>query len=147
MRMGILVTLAIAIHNFPEGIATFASALVDLRIGVPIAVAVAIHNIPEGIAISMPIFCATGNRRKALVYSFLSGLAEPIGALLGFVVLSTFLNDIVLGLIFAGIAGIMVFISLDQLLPAAREYGHHHLSVYGLILGMAIMALSLLMLM
>lgn len=147
MRMGVLVALAIAIHNFPEGIATFASALVDLRIGIPIAIAVAIHNIPEGIAVSMPIFCATGNRKKAFVYSFLTGLAEPLGALIGFIVLFPFLNDVVLGILFAAVAGIMVFISLDQLLPAAREYGHHHLSVYGLIFGMGIMALSLLLFM
>jgi ZIP family zinc transporter len=147
MRVGILVALAITIHNFPEGIATFASALVDLRIGISIAIAVAIHNIPEGIAVSMPIFCATGNRKKAFVYSFLTGLAEPLGALIGFVVLFPFMNDAVLGILLAAVAGIMVFISLDQLLPAAREYGHHHLSVYGLIFGMGIMALSLLLFM
>jgi ZIP family zinc transporter len=147
MRTGLFVAVAIAIHNFPEGIATFASALSGPGIGISIAIAIAIHNIPEGIAVSMPIFCATGSRKKALVYSFLSGLAEPLGALIGFIVLFPFLNDAVLGILFAAIAGIMVFISLDQLLPAAREYGHHHLAMYGLISGMAIMALSILLFM
>ena len=145
MRVGIFVALAIAIHNFPEGIATFASALSDISIGIPIAIAIAIHNIPEGIAVSMPIFCATGSRTKAMVYSFLSGLAEPLGALIGFAVLFPFLTDAVLGMLLAAVAGIMVFISLDQLLPAAREYGHHHLAVYGLISGMAVMAVSILL--
>jgi len=142
-RMGLLTSLALAIHNFPEGLATFASALVDMRIGIPIAIAVAIHNIPEGIAVSIPIFYATGNRKKAFVYSFLSGLAEPLGALIGYLILFKFFNDMVFGILFASVAGIMVFISLDELLPASREYGEPHLSVYGLIAGMIVMAISL----
>jgi len=144
-RMGLLASLALAIHNFPEGLATFSSALVDMRIGIPIAIAVAIHNIPEGIAVSIPIFYATGNRKKAFVYSFLSGLAEPLGALIGYLILFKFFNDMVFGILFASVAGIMVFISLDVLLPASREYGEPHLSVYGLIAGMIVMAISLLL--
>ena len=144
-RMGLIAALALAIHNFPEGLATFASALVDMRIGIPIAVAVAIHNIPEGIAVSIPIFYATGNRKKAFVYSFLSGLAEPLGALIGYLILFKFFNDVVFGILFASVAGIMVFISLDELLPASREYGEPHMSVYGLIVGMLVMAVSLLL--
>jgi len=144
-RVGLFTAVAIAIHNFPEGFVTFASALKDLKLGVPIAFAIAIHNIPEGIAVSVPIFYATGNRKKAFVYSFLSGLAEPIGAAIGYVLLFSFFNDIVFGILFASVAGIMVFISLDELLPTAREYGEHHLAVYGLVAGMAVMAISLLM--
>jgi ZIP family zinc transporter len=144
-RMGLLAALAIGIHNFPEGFATFASALKDIKIGVPIAIAIAIHNIPEGIAVSIPIFYATGNKNKAFMYSFLSGLSEPIGALIGYILLFSFFNDIVFGILFASVAGIMVFISLDELLPTAREYGEHHLAVYGLVAGMAVMAVSLLM--
>jgi len=143
MRMGIMTALAIAIHNFPEGIATFASALSDTSLGVAIAVAVAIHNIPEGIAVSVPIFYATGNRRRAFWLSFLSGLAEPLGAVVGYLLFMSFFNDTVFGFIFAAVAGIMVFISLDELLPAAREYGEHHLAIYGLVMGMLVMALSL----
>jgi ZIP family zinc transporter len=146
-RMGILSAFAIAIHNFPEGLATFIVALQDIKLGLPIAVAIAIHNIPEGIAISVPIFYATGNRKKAFKYSFLSGLAEPVGAAFGFLILMPFLNDLVFGIIFASVAGIMVFISIDELLPAAREYDEPHLSLYGLIGGMAMMALSLIMFM
>lgn len=146
-RMGILSAFAIAIHNFPEGLATFIVALQDIKLGLPIAVAIAIHNIPEGIAISVPIFYATGNRKKAFKYSFLSGLAEPVGAAFGFLILMPFLNDLVFGVIFASVAGIMVFISIDELLPAAREYDEPHLSLYGLIGGMAMMALSLIMFM
>lgn len=144
-RMGLLAATAIAIHNFPEGLATFMAAIEDPNLGVAIAVAIAIHNIPEGIAVSIPIFYATGSRKKAFIYSFLSGLAEPVGALLGFFVLTSFFNKMVFGVTFAGVAGIMVFVSLDELLPAADKYGEHHLSIYGLIAGMAVMAVSLLL--
>ena len=145
MRMGLFTALAIAIHNFPEGLATFIAALEDPSLGIAIAVAIAIHNIPEGIAVSVPIYYATGNKKKAFWYSFSSGLAEPVGATIGFLILMPFLSPLLFGLIFAGVAGIMVFISLDELLPAAQEFGEHHLSIYGLIGGMIVMALSLLM--
>lgn len=144
-RIGLFTALAIAIHNFPEGLATFVSALKDTKLGIAIAVAIAIHNIPEGIAVSIPIFYATGNRKKAFVYSFLSGLAEPVGALIGYAILFSFFNDIVFGILFASVAGIMVFVSLDELLPTAREYGQHHWAAYGLVAGMVVMALSLLL--
>jgi len=145
MRMGLFTALAIAIHNFPEGMVTFLAALKDPVLAIPIAVAIAIHNIPEGIAVSVPIYYATGSKRKAFFYSFISGLAEPLGALVGYLILMPFLNDFVFGILFASVAGIMVFISLDELLPAAHEYGEHHLSIYGLIAGMVIMAISLLL--
>ncbi|ASB48191.1 zinc transporter ZupT [Alkalitalea saponilacus] len=145
MRMGLMTGLAIAIHNLPEGLATFTAALHDPNLGIAIAFAIAIHNIPEGIAISVPIFYATGSRRKAFKYSFLSGLAEPVGALIGFLLLMPFMGPMLFGIIFASVAGIMVFISFDELLPAAREYGEHHLPVYGLFGGMLVMALSLLL--
>jgi len=145
LRMGLFSALAIAIHNFPEGLATFTGALKDPALGISIAVAIAIHNIPEGIAVSVPLYYATGNKRRAFGLSFLSGLAEPVGALIGYFLLLRFISDVVFGLIFAGVAGIMVFISLDELLPTAEKYGEHHLAIYGVITGMAIMALSLLM--
>ena len=145
MRMGLFTALAIAIHNFPEGLATFTSALTDPSLGIAIAVAIAIHNIPEGIAVSVPIYYATGSKRKAFWYSFSSGLAEPAGALIGYLVLMPFMTPVLFGVLFAAVAGIMVFISIDELLPAAREYGEHHLSIYGLIAGMVVMAFSLLM--
>ena len=145
MRMGVFTALAIAIHNFPEGLATFVSALQEPGVAIPIVLAIAIHNIPEGIAVSVPIYQATGSRRRAFSYSFFSGLAEPLGAMLGWLVLHPIMSDTVFGLIFAGVAGIMVFISFDELLPAAREYGEHHLSIYGLISGMVVMAVSLLL--
>ena len=144
-RMGLFTALAIAIHNFPEGLATFISAIKDTKLGIAIAVAIAIHNIPEGIAVSIPIFYATGSRKKAFIYSFLSGLAEPVGALIGYAIFFSFFNDIVFGILFAAVAGIMVFISLDELLPTAGEYGEHHLSAYGLVAGMMVMAVSLLL--
>jgi len=145
LRMGMFSALAIGIHNFPEGLATFAGALKDPALGISIAVAIAIHNIPEGIAVSVPIYHATGSKKKAFIYSFLSGLAEPVGALIGYFILYQFFNDTVFGILFAGVAGIMVFISLDELLPTAEKYGEHHLSIYGVIAGMAVMALSLLL--
>ena len=145
-RMGILSAIAIAIHNFPEGLATFTATLRDPSLGIPIAVAIAIHNIPEGIAVSIPLYYSTGSKRKAFLYSFLSGLAEPVGALVGFLLLSRFFNDLTFGIMFAVVAGIMVYISLDELLPASEEYGEHHISLYGLISGMLVMAVSLLVL-
>ena len=145
LRMGLFSALAIAIHNFPEGIATFSAGLIDPSIAIPIAVAIAIHNIPEGIAVSIPIYYATGDRKKAFVLSFLSGLAEPVGALFAYFILRSFLDETVLGLLFASVAGIMVFISLDELLPTAEEYGKHHSAIYGLIAGMLVMAVSLLL--
>jgi len=145
MNTGIFAAIAIAIHNFPEGIATFAAALQDPSLGIAIAVAIAIHNIPEGIAVSVPIYFATGSKKKAFWYSFLSGVAEPVGAILAYLILMPYLTDVVFGILFASVAGIMVFIALDELLPASREYGEPHLSLYGLLSGMGVMALSLLL--
>lgn len=146
LKMGMFTALAIGIHNFPEGIATFMSAIEDPALGFAIAIAVAIHNIPEGIAVSVPIYYATNDKKRAFKLSFLSGLAEPVGAIVAFLILMPFLNDLMFGVIFAGVAGIMVFISLDELLPAAKKYDEAHVSIYGLISGMALMAVSLLLL-
>jgi ZIP family zinc transporter len=145
LRMGLFSALAIAIHNFPEGLATFTSALQDPSVGISIAVAIAIHNIPEGISVSMPIYYATGDKKKAFTLSFLSGLSEPVGAIVGYFLLKSIFNEAMFGLTFAAVAGIMVYISLDELLPAAEKYGKHHLSLIGLLAGMVVMALSLLM--
>jgi len=145
LRIGLFSALAIAIHNFPEGLATFLAALTEPTLGISIAVAVAIHNIPEGVAVAVPVLYATRNKGKAFWLSFTSGLAEPVGALIGFFILKPILNDATFGLIFAGVAGIMVYISLDELLPTAEEYGEHHIAIGGLISGMLIMALSLLL--
>ncbi len=146
MRTGMMTALALAIHNFPEGFATFMAALTDPQIGFPVAVAVAIHNVPEGVAVAVPVYQATGSRSRALLYSFGSGLAEPAGAVIGYLVLAPFLSDLVTGLTFSVIAGIMVFISVDELLPSAHEFGDHHSAVYGVMAGMAIMGASLLLL-
>ena len=145
MRMGLFSALAIAIHNFPEGIATFVSALQDPGLGISIAIAIAIHNIPEGVAVSVPLYYATKDRKKAFLYSFLSGLSEPIGALVGYIFLYRYLSGVVFGLLFAAVAGIMVFISLDELLPTAEKYGEHHIAIYGVVTGMITMAISLLL--
>ena len=147
MRLGLYTALAIGIHNFPEGIATFTAALHEASLGIAIAVAIAIHNIPEGIAVSVPIYFATGSKKKAFWYSFLSGVSEPAGAVIAYFILMPFMNDAVFGILFAGVAGIMVFIALDELLPASRRYGQAHLSLYGLLSGMAVMAVSLLLFM
>lgn len=146
MRTGVLTALAIGIHNFPEGLATFAMALSDVRLGIFIAIAIAIHNIPEGIAVSVPIFYATSNKNKAFFYSFLSGISEPVGAIIGYLILLPFLTPAVLAATLAFIAGVMIYISLDELLPVAHRYGHGHLVIAGIVLGMLIMAVSLVML-
>lgn len=144
-RMGLFAALAIAIHNFPEGLATFMGALNDPTLGISIAVAIAIHNIPEGIAVSAPIYYATKSKKKAFWLSFLSGLAEPVGAIVGYFLLRDLFNDSTFGIIFASVAGIMVYISLDELLPTAEEYGEHHIAIGGLVAGMAVMAISLIL--
>lgn len=146
MRTGVLTALAIGIHNFPEGLATFGMALNDVKLGAIIAVAVAIHNIPEGISVSVPIFYATKDKNKAAIYSFLSGVAEPVGALVGFLVLLPFLSEGLLASLLAFVGGIMVYISVDELLPLAHKYGHGHAVILGIVLGMGVMAVSLLML-
>ncbi|MGD9931149.1 MAG: zinc transporter ZupT [Mangrovibacterium sp.] len=145
LRMGLFSALAIGIHNFPEGLATFMSAMNDPALGISIAVAIAIHNIPEGIAVSVPVYYATKSRKKAFWLSFLSGLSEPVGAIIGYFILMHVFNDATFGVIFAGVAGIMVYISLDELLPTAEEYGEHHVAIGGLIAGMFVMAISLLL--
>jgi len=140
-RVGLLVALGVGIHNFPEGMATFAAALGSAKLGG--AVAIAIHNIPEGLAVAAPIYAATGSRGKALLWSLVSGLAEPAGAAIAGAVLLPFMSPAVLGTMLCVVAGLMVYISLDELLPASRAYGHEHLSIAGVALGMAVMALSL----
>lgn len=145
-NVGVLTALAIAIHNFPEGFATFAVALADPSLGIPLAVAIAIHNIPEGVAVAVPLREATGSRRKAAGWATLSGLAEPLGAVIGFALLRPFFGPGTLGYIFAAIAGIMVFVSLDKLLPTAVATGEHHSAMYGMVAGMAVMAASLMLL-
>ncbi len=152
IRMGLFTALAIGIHNFPEGLATFLAALHDPGLGLAIAIAIALHNIPEGISVSVPIFYATGNRRRAFYYSFASGLAEPVGATIAYLVMLLFLGgntDVippqVMGVLFGGVAGIMVYVSLDELLPTSRAYGKGHDSLLGLVSGMGVMALSLLL--
>lgn len=147
MRSGILLALGIAIHNFPEGLVTFTCAAAgDVAFGIMIAVAIAIHNIPEGIAVSVPIFYATGSRRRAFTYSFLSGVAEPVGALIGYAILLPFLTPALLSAVIAFVAGIMIYISLDEILPLAHRYGQEHLVIIGLGIGMLVMAVSLFML-
>lgn len=144
MRTGMMTAMAIAIHNFPEGMSVFAVALNDLELGGLIAVAIAIHNIPEGIAVAMPLLYSSGSRRKALWYSTLSGLAEPAGAMIGLVILLPFLSESVIALTLGFVAGVMVYVSVDELLPAAHRYGHGHSTILGIVLGMAVMAITLL---
>ncbi|HOG25724.1 MAG TPA: zinc transporter ZupT [Bacteroidales bacterium] len=144
-RMGVMTALGIAIHNFPEGIAVFMAGMNSLDVAIPIALAIAIHNIPEGVAVSVPIYYATGSRRKAFWYSFLSGLAEPLGALVAILILFRFWSPLLEGVVMTAVSGIMVYISIDELLPGAERFGKHHLSILGFIGGMAVMALSLLL--
>lgn len=142
-RTGLFTAIAIGIHNFPEGFATFIAAFHDITIGIPIALAIAIHNIPEGMSVSLPIYHATGDRKKAFWYATLSGLAEPIGGLVGFFIIFPILGEVTLGITFGVVAGIMVYISFDELLPASRVYGNAHTAIIGITLGMFVMALSL----
>ena len=149
-KLGIMSALAIAIHNFPEGMATFIGALNDPQTGTGIAFAIAIHNIPEGIAVAIPIYFATKSKGKALLYALLSGLTEPVGAFIcyGITALSGVSLDgggAAFPLILAAVAGIMIYISLDELLPTAEKYGRHHVAIAGVVAGMAIMAVSMIL--
>jgi zinc transporter, ZIP family len=146
LRTGVFTALAISIHNFPEGLVTFLTALEDLQLGMTLAVAIALHNIPEGISVAVPIYYASGSRSRAFGFSMLSGLSEPVGAVVGYLVLLTFFDIQITGLLFAGVAGVMVYISLDELLPAAHRYGREHDALIGVLAGMAVMALSLVLL-
>ncbi|MDO5021741.1 MAG: zinc transporter ZupT [Eubacteriales bacterium] len=146
-KTGILTALAIAVHNFPEGMASFVSAMRDSSVGIAILVAIAIHNIPEGMAAAAPIYYGTGNKKKAFLYSLLSGLAEPLGALVVWLVMGPYMSDKLYGMLYAAISGIMIFISFDELLPSAQTYGAHHISLTGVVIGMVLMAVSLLMFM
>ncbi len=146
MRVGILTAVGIALHNFPEGLATFFATLHDVRLGMAIAIAIAIHNIPEGIAIAAPIYAATGSRLKALLYSFYAGLTEPAGALIAAFILYPFLSEALLGWVLGGVGGFMVAISLDEIIPAAKTYGTQHAPIIGVIGGMVVMAASLILL-
>ncbi|MBE9531786.1 MAG: zinc transporter ZupT [Proteobacteria bacterium] len=142
-RTSVLVAFGIAIHNFPEGMVTLAGTLKDIDIGVAMATAIAIHNIPEGIAVAVPVYAATKSAKKAFKWSFISGLSEPVGALVALFVLLPFMSDVVLGWMLAVVAGFMVFISLDELLPVSHSYGKEHVSILGVCAGMMVMALSL----
>lgn len=142
-RTGMMAALAVAVHNFPEGLASFVSAQQSLKVALPVVIAIGIHNIPEGISIAMPLYYGGMSRKKSLFYTFLAGLSEPLGALIGYLMLRPFLSPALIGFLYAAVAGIMVFISFDELLPGAEVYGEHHLAVYGLVGGMLVMALSL----
>jgi ZIP family zinc transporter len=142
-RVGLMAAIAITAHNFPEGMATFFATLDDPTIGAPLAMAIAIHNIPEGVSIAIPVYFATGSKWKAIGACSLSALAEPIGAALGYAVLAPFLTQAVYGWLFGIIAGVMVFLALDELLPSAKRYAKGHETVYGMIFGMGALAISL----
>lgn len=146
MKVGSFTALGLALHNFPEGFAVFAGTLQGTEVGVLLAAAIAIHNIPEGIAVSVPIYYATGSRKKALQYSFISGIVEPVGALLGALFLLPVLTPAVVSWSLAGVAGVMVFISLDELLPAAHHYGQEHATTMGVMAGMMVMIATLVLL-
>ena len=145
-RVGLVSTIALMIHNFPEGIATFVSGYQDVALGISVTLAIALHNIPEGISIAMPIYFATNSRAKALKYSFLSGMAEPLGAFIAFLFLKPFINELVLGIVFAVVSGIMMYISFSELIPSSRQYGHIKLSLASIFLGICIMPITHLLL-
>ena len=145
LRLGILSALVIAVHNFPEGLATFISAMDNVELGASIAFAIALHNIPEGIAVAIPIYYATQRKGRAVGYATLSGIAEPLGGVLGYLVLRSVLTPSLLACVLALVAGIMVYISLDELLPTAESYGQHHIAIIGVISGMVFMSFGLLL--
>lgn len=145
-RAGIITAIVVAIHNLPEGLATFTLAAQDIMLSLGVIFAIAIHNIPEGMAISIPVYQATHSKRKAFLYSFLSGMAEPIGGVLGFLIIKTLFPNLCVGLLFALVAGIMTYISIDTLLPLSKDYDTGHYSISGVVLGLMIMGSALIVL-
>jgi ZIP family zinc transporter len=143
VRVGMVTAVAVTVHNLPEGIATFMAGYADIRLGLPVAISIALHNIPEGIAVAVPVYYGTGSRLRALLYSALSGLSEPVGALLAFLVLAPFINGVTLGIIFGAVAGIMIYISFDGLIPSSQQYGHTVAAVAGLFSGLIFMKLAM----
>jgi ZIP family zinc transporter len=143
VRVGIVTAVAVTVHNLPEGIATFMAGYADIRLGLPVAISIALHNIPEGIAVAVPVYYGTGSRMKGLLYSALSGLSEPAGALLAFLVLAPFINGLTLGIIFGAVAGIMIYISFDGLIPSSQQYGHTVAAVVGVFSGLIFMKLAM----
>lgn len=145
-RAGIMTAIAICVHNFPEGMATFLTTTQDVTLGLSVALAIAIHNIPEGIAVALPIYHVTGKKRYAMLYAAMSGITEPVGAFVGMLVFGLFLPQILVGFLMAAVAGIMTYISFDTLLPLAKEYGNWHLSIFGIMSGILFIWLSLILL-
>ena len=145
-RAGLMTAIAICVHNFPEGMATFLTTTQNITLGISVALAIAIHNIPEGIAVALPIYHVTGKKRYAMLYAALSGITEPIGALVGMFVFGLFLPHVMVGILMAAVAGIMTYISFDTLLPLAKEYGNWHLSIVGIMSGILFIWLSLILL-
>ena len=144
-RIGSVSAAAIVLHNFPEGVATFMAGCHSTALGLPVALAVALHNIPEGIAVSVPVRFGTGSRARALLAATLSGLSEPLGALLAALVLAPVMSDALLGVLFGATAGIMLCLSFSELLPASRKYGPPGLSLAGVLAGVTVMSLGLLL--
>ncbi len=142
-RVSFFATLAITAHNFPEGCATFFATLDHPNVGITLAIAIALHNIPEGVSIAIPVYFATGSKRTAFLATLMSAIAEPAGAIIGYTILAPFLSPLVYGVLFGFIAGAMVYLALDELLPTARRYARGHETVYGLVSGMMILAASL----
>ena len=145
-RAGLLTAIAIAIHNFPEGLGTFLVSSQNITLGASVTIAIALHNIPEGIAVALPIYHATGKKRMAIWYSFLTGMTEPLGAIIGMALLSWFLPQVFIGVFMAAVVGIMIYISFDTLLPLSHEYGDWHYAITGIMYGIIIIWASLLLL-
>ncbi|MBE6047170.1 MAG: zinc transporter ZupT [Clostridium sp.] len=141
-RVGFVSMIALMLHNFPEGMATYISGYQNTSLGITIALAIALHNIPEGIAIAMPIYYSTKSRLKAFGYTFISGISEPFGALLSYLFLKPFINDFILSIVFALVAGIMIYISFAELIPEAKSYNHNLIYIFSLVLGICLMPIS-----
>lgn len=144
-RAGLFTAVAICVHNFPEGMATFLTTTQNITLGISVGLAIAIHNIPEGIAVALPIYHVTGKKRSAMLYAALSGITEPIGAIVGLFLFSLLLPQIMIGMLMAAVAGIMIYLAFDTLLPLAREYGNWHLSMVGIVSGMLVIWVSLIL--
>ncbi len=140
--LGILNMIALMLHNFPEGVATFLSSMQDMNMGIHLGLAIMLHNIPEGISIAVPIYYSTKSKKEALKKTFLSGFAEPLGAILAFVLFKNYITDSLISIVLLFVAGIMITISIEEILPETLKYKENSYIIKGFLAGIILIVIN-----
>lgn len=142
-KIGILSMISLVLHNFPEGIAVFIGALSNTSIGIKLCIAIMLHNIPEGIAISVPLYYSGVEKKRVFVYTLLSGLSEPIGALLAYFILKNFINELFLSMVLVFVSGLMISLALNDILKEVKKYNKIKYMIYGLFVSIILFGITL----